>query len=130
MSGIVFSKTVEVSTSHEFVDWYPTHARIELTRGQVEAIIDMAEVAAVKDYHEIRRFDYTTEFGFTDDNDAFVLPRTDDELMDASTDCNEICVSVVENSRDVRWEALLKHTAIRLSTRRMDLEELKAAVSG
>lgn len=130
MSGIVFSKTVEVSPSQELAGRYPTLARVELTREQVEAIFDMAEVAAEKDYHEIRRFDYTPDFGFKDDNGAFVLPRTENELIDASTDCNEICVSVIENSCDVRWEALLKHTSIRLCTWPIDGTELKAAVSG
>ena len=130
MSGIIFSKTVEVSTSHEWDDDYPTLARIELTREQVMAIIDIGQTAADKDYHEIRRFDYTPEFGFKDENEAFALPRTDDELLAAGTDCNEVCVSVAGNNRDVRWEAFLKNSTIMIRTQRIGLDELEAAISG
>ena len=128
MAETVFKEVLEVMTSDEWVSEYPDLAMVALSREEVERIVEMADTAMEKDYGEIRRFDYSPEYGYEAETGRFREAETDDEKMWARLECQEVCVSVCGDRADVRWRSVIKHTNVAVSTDRVDVTKLREAL--
>ena len=118
-----FNGVVEVSTADEWYSDGPDAARLVLSAAQVEKIGRLAQVAVDNEFSEVRIFDYAAEYGFLDDGDAFRGPVGDSEEQGVRIECCEMCVTGLGRP-EVHWVGLIKHTDIRVSTERLDVQRL------
>jgi hypothetical protein len=130
-SEILFDRVLSVSSSDEW--WNPVDAaRIQLTRSDIEEILKAAELVKEHSLASVRLHSDSNEWGSHDEEDDSFTPTDGGASVDFfRSECNQ--AAVYASSRDwavVVWMAYAKHTSVLFETESVQLDELRACLSG
>lgn len=123
---ILFDRVLDVSSSDEW--WNPVdHARVRLTKREIEEILNTAELVKEHGLASARLYSDSNEWGNCNtDDDRFEASDGGDSVDYFRSECNQ--AAVYASSRDwavVSWMAYAKHTDVRFETESVQLKELR-----
>jgi hypothetical protein len=131
-ANYVFDRVVEARSNDEWCEPVCA-ARIRLTRPQIERILKLSEIAQEHSLASVREYSYEPDWGFLDDDEAFVSTydagdRNINGPFRSEGDQAAVYPSVEDGF--VLWMAYWKHTEVKMCTDYVWLSELRAALSG